>query len=50
MRANEDALKLLGEALERLDKQITRPLTESVAKDPNFLDEDLKERLNGLAE
>ncbi|KAG9048981.1 hypothetical protein FS837_011532 [Tulasnella sp. UAMH 9824] len=50
MRANEDALELLGEALERLDKQITRPHKESVAKDPNFLDEDLKGRLNELAE
>ncbi|KAG8913473.1 hypothetical protein FRC00_002333 [Tulasnella sp. 408] len=50
MRANEDALKLLSEALERLDKHITRPLRESVAKDPNFLDENLQERLNELAE
>ncbi|KAG8920366.1 hypothetical protein FRC01_000799 [Tulasnella sp. 417] len=50
MRANEDALELFGEAIERLDKHITRPLKDSLAKDQEFLDEDLTARLNELAE
>ncbi|KAG8917732.1 hypothetical protein FRC01_002235 [Tulasnella sp. 417] len=48
MLANEDALELFGAAIERLEKHITRPLQDSRAKDPEFLDEDLMGQLNGL--
>lgn len=49
MRANEDAFKAFGEAVGRLDRNITRPLLECLAKDPEFLDADLEGRLNELA-
>ncbi|KAG8947586.1 hypothetical protein FRC04_010636 [Tulasnella sp. 424] len=49
MRGNEDALKAFSEAAERLNKYIMRPLKESLAKDPEFLDADLEGRLDELA-
>ncbi|KAG8961351.1 hypothetical protein FRC00_012493 [Tulasnella sp. 408] len=45
MKANEEALKGFNAAIVRLNDNVILPLKEAIAKQPDFLDEDLQKRL-----
>ncbi|KAG9033497.1 hypothetical protein FS837_002447, partial [Tulasnella sp. UAMH 9824] len=49
MKANEEALKAFNAAIVRLNDNVTLPLKEAIAKQPDFMDEDLQKRLGLLA-
>ncbi|KAG8912735.1 hypothetical protein FRC00_003913 [Tulasnella sp. 408] len=49
MKANEEALKIFNATIVRLNNNVTLPLKEAIAKQPDFIDEDLQKRLGLLA-
>ncbi|KAG8961352.1 hypothetical protein FRC00_012494 [Tulasnella sp. 408] len=49
MKANEEAIKAFNAAIVRLNDNVTLPLKEAIAKQPNFIDDDLQKRLELLA-
>ncbi|KAG9032237.1 hypothetical protein FS837_002779 [Tulasnella sp. UAMH 9824] len=48
MKANEEALKAFNAAIVRLNDNVTLPLKEAIARQPDFVDEDLQKRLGLL--
>lgn len=49
MKANEEAIKVFNATIVRLNDNVTLPLNEAIAKQPDFIDEDLQKRLGLLA-